>query len=38
MVYRNIEETLNLVGMQIHGDDSVGSGGDKQVAHQLCGD
>ena len=35
MVYRHIEEALNLVGMQVHGDDTVHTGHTEQVGHQL---
>ena len=35
MVYRNVEESLNLVGMQIHGDDTVCTGCLQHVRHQF---
>ena len=38
MVYRNIEETLNLVGMQVHRDEAVDTCHAQQVGHQLGAD
>jgi len=31
----DIEEALNLLAMQIHGEDAIGASGDKQVGHQF---
>ena len=33
MVYRKIEEALDLVGVQVGGDDPVAAGGYKEVGH-----
>ena len=38
MVQRNIEEALDLSGMEVHGQNAVGTGGGDHVGHQLCGD
>mgnify|MGYP006977367651 CR=1 FL=1 len=38
MVNRDIKEALNLVGVEIHGEDPVGAGAGDQVGHQLGGD
>ena len=38
MVDRAVEESLDLVGMQIHGDDPVGTGGLEKVSDQPCRD
>ena len=38
MVHRDIEEPLNLAGMEIHGQDPRGSCRRDQVSHQLGGD
>lgn len=38
IVYRNVEESLDLAGMQIHGDDMVTSGSLQHVGHQFCCD
>ena len=35
MVYRNVEETLNLVGMQVHGNQTVDTCHTQQVSHQF---
>ena len=35
MVYRNIEKSLNLVGVQVHGHDSVHTGGTQQIGHEF---
>ena len=37
VVNRDVEETLNLVGVEVHGDDSVYAGSHKQVGNQFCG-
>ena len=34
MIYRNIKEALNLVGMEIHGDETVDTGNAEQVGYQ----
>lgn len=38
VVHWDIEETLDLGGMQVHGDHVVTTGGGQHVCHQLCGD
>ena len=38
MVNRNIEEALNLVGMQVHGNQAVNTSYTKQVGHKFCPD
>ena len=38
MVHRNIEEPLNLLGVQVHRQDAVRPRGHQQVGHQLGGD
>ena len=35
MIDRNIEETLNLVGVQVHGDHTVNTSSAEQIGHQL---
>ena len=37
MVHRNIEEALDLGGVQVHGQHAVHAGGGQQVGHQLGG-
>ena len=37
VVHRDVEEALNLGGVQIHGQHAVGAGGGNHVGHQLCG-
>ena len=36
MIHRHVEEALNLVGMQVHGDEAVYAGCAQQVCHQFC--
>lgn len=38
VVDRDVEEALNLTGVQVHGDDMVATGGLKHVSHQTRGD
>ena len=38
IVHRDVEEALNLVGVQVHGQHPVGAGGGDHVGHQLGGD
>ncbi len=35
MVHRHIEESLNLVGMEVHGNKSVDSGHAEEVCHKF---
>jgi len=37
IVHRDIEETLNLFGVKIHGQHAVDAGGDEHVGHQFGG-
>ncbi len=38
MVHRNVEKALNLLRVQIHGQDAIGARRDQQIGHQLRGD
>src|SRR5690606_2601309 len=38
VVHRDIEEALNLVGVQVHGHDAVNADGGEHVGHDLGGD
>ena len=38
IVHRNVEEALDLGGVQVHGQHPVGAGGGEHVGHQLGGD
>ena len=38
VIHRTVEEALDLVGVQIHGDDAVRAGGLQQVGNQAGGD
>ena len=38
VVHGDVEEALDLVGVQVHGQHPVGAGGGDQVGHQLGGD
>ena len=38
MIYRNIKEALNLVGMEVHGDETVDTGNAEQVGYQFSTD
>jgi len=38
VVDRDVEEALDLLAVQIHRQDAIGSGGDEQVGDQLGGD
>ena len=38
VIHRDVEETLNLLGVKIHRQHPVGAGGHEQVGHQLGGD
>ena len=38
VVHRDIEEALDLRGVQVHRQDAVGAGGGDHVGHQLGGD
>ena len=38
VVHGDIEEALDLGGVQVHGQKPVGPGGGDEVCHQLCGD
>ena len=38
MVQGNIEEALDLVGVQVHGQNTVSAGGGDHVGNQLGGD
>ena len=38
MVDRHIEESLNLVGMQVHGHQSVDTGHSEHIGHKFCSD
>ena len=38
VVDRAVEESLDLIGVQIHGDDAVGAGGFEEVGDEACGD
>ena len=38
MVNWNVEEALNLIGMEVHGDKAVDTGNTKQVGNELCSD
>ena len=38
IVHGDVKEALNLVGVEIHGEDPVGAGAGDQVGHQLGGD
>ena len=38
VIQRNVEEALNLGGVEIHGQNAVGTGGGEHVGHQLGGD
>ena len=38
MVDRDIKKSLNLLGMEIHGEDSIHPGGDKKIGDKLRGD
>ena len=31
MIHRDVKKALNLLGVQVHGQDAVGAGGDQQV-------
>ena len=35
VIYRDVEESLDLVSMKIHGYDPVGTGSSEQFSHQL---
>ena len=38
MIYRNIEETLDLVSMQINRENTVNADNGKHVSHNFCAD
>ena len=38
VIHRDIEEALDLAGVQVHGQHAVGAGGGEHVGHQLGGD
>ena len=38
VVHRDIKEALDLAGVQIHGQHTVGAGGGQHIGHQLGGD
>ena len=38
MVQRDVEEALDLGGVEVHGQDPVGAGGGEHIGHQLGGD
>ena len=38
VIYRNIKEALNLVGMEVHGDETVDTGNAEQVGYQFSAD
>ena len=38
VVHRNVEKSLDLAGMQIHGDDSVGAGNGEHIGNQFGAD
>ena len=38
MIHGNVEEALNLGGVEIHGQHPVGAGGGEHIGHQLGGD
>ena len=38
MIHRHFEESLDLVGVQVHGDDAAHTGRGEQVAHQFGAD
>ena len=38
MIQGNVEEALNLGGVEVHGQHTVGAGGGDHVGDQLCGD
>ena len=38
VIQRNVEEALNLGGVQIHGQDPVSAGGGEHIGNQFCGD
>ena len=38
MIHRNVEKALDLLGVQIHGQDAVDAGGHEQVGHEFGGD
>lgn len=38
VVHRDVEETLHLIGVQVHGHDAVGTGSGEQVGHQFGAD
>ena len=38
MIDGNIKESLYLVGMQVHGDQTVDTSGTEQVGHKFCTD
>ncbi len=38
MIQRNVEEALNLGGVEVHGQDAVSAGSGEHIGHQLGGD